>query len=228
MGASSSRSGDGDGAISSDVADEGIGEGLVTVGTARTPEQAREETAEAAIVRKLRALRPSKPLLSWRRSDVEALEEDAAARRRVCGAEAGPATPTGSPNRGEGVRPRDQAATLEGLQRDVDGAFATATAWYSAQASMVTRRQFALHADMLDAGALSQRCLSTMQRARSALVRSARHAPADLAALSSDLAALVAHAEHLERGLRRVDESLEVHRANLQGNLHSASPVRGP
>ena len=106
--------------------------------------------------------------------------------------------------------------------------FATATAWYSAQASMVTRRQFALHADMLDAGALSQRCLSTMQRARSALVRSARHAPADLAALSSDLAALVAHAEHLERGLRRVDESLEVHRANLQDNLHSASPVRGP
>jgi len=51
------------------------GEGFITVAEARSPDEVRQESAEGAILRKVKEIKISKPVLTWEREDLEKLGE---------------------------------------------------------------------------------------------------------------------------------------------------------
>ena len=51
-------------------------DGFVTVTQALSPEEEKQESAEVAILRKVKQLKVSRPILSWKKKDLADLEFD--------------------------------------------------------------------------------------------------------------------------------------------------------
>ena len=190
-------------------------DGFMTVSKAKSPDAERHESAEGAILRKVRGLELSKPLLSWKRQELEALGEHLQARRRRAGRR-----PSDDDDNDEEATSSDRCPNLAEtlaesnggtrVQWALEAAFAALAKWYARQATLVTRQQLALHEEIDEVGYMAKLAVQGVTGNRDAL----RQAVKDVQGLEavareiSQLRAAVTSAAEAQRRLEAaVDEA---------------------
>jgi hypothetical protein len=122
---------------------------FITVGTAKSPEEENQESAEVAILRKVRDLAISHPILSR------------------------PASSSSTCVTEEGRRALEQSTDGAHVQWTLETAFAALSKWYSRQASAVTRQQLSLHEEVEEVSYMSKIALQNVNKSRESLKKSA-------------------------------------------------------
>ena len=143
MGASSSKDGG-----SSKLVDSKF----ITVGTAKSPEEENQESAEVAILRKVRDLEISQPILS-----SVSLAATGAANLLT----------------EEESKALEQSTGGAHVQWTLESAFAALSKWYSRQASTVTRQQLSLHEEVEEVSYMAKLALQNVNKSRESLKKSA-------------------------------------------------------
>ena len=171
----------GEGGLSSAEAYAQAAKGFVTVGTAKTPEEEKQESAEVAILRKVSELQISKPLLSWKREELQDLEKHLQSKHARTESE-----PSFSLSL---VSALEESVEGGKVQWTLDTAFSALSKWFSRQASIVTRQQLSLHEEIEEVSYMAKLALTGVNKSKDALKSSAKEVQS-LAALSQEMAML--------------------------------------
>jgi len=197
-------------------------DGFMTVSKAKSPDAERQESAEGAILRKVRGLELSKPLLSWKRQELEALGEHLQARRLRAGRR------PSDDDDNDDLDGDDEEATSSDrcpnlaetlaessggtrVQWALEAAFAALAKWYARQATLVTRQQLALHEEIDEVSYMAKLAVQGVTGNRDAL----RQAVKDVQGLEavareiSQLRAAVTSAAEAQRRLEAVVDEAE-------------------
>ena len=152
-------------------------DGFVTVTQALSPEEEKQESAEVAILRKVKQLKVSRPILSWKKKDLADLEKYISSSPLRRGSHPGNESETESTSsRGHTnfVAALEESSGGEKVQRTLESAFTALAKWYARQATLVTRQQLALHEEIEEVSYMAKLAVQGVTKKRDALKTSLR------------------------------------------------------